>query len=267
MKTYPFDNRMLKIVIRSGEVKDIKFSALRQPAVKVSQSAPVAPQWQIARYKKAGSGWFGGQFFGGLAFGMNDPKDTVEETYFREMTVYMLFKRDSSMVRWTLVFPTFLAVLVSGLTFLMELENIEGRVNTVVTVLLTVVALKLTVIDLIPQLPYLTFLDKYLIVSIFLIALQGFFQIPLFYYTQHAVEEHDDDSAKFANFAAIAASAVGFLGLHYWAVKEYIKYKNKLDKMLEKHMLDLHTDADEEYDEAFSDPTRHTLQHMHLTSQ
>lgn len=73
--------------------------------------------------------------------------------------------RSCSFYVYNFVLPIFLMVLLSFVSFVMDCSSLSDRLQVNLTLILTLVAFKYATSQYIPQTSYLTYLDKYIIVS------------------------------------------------------------------------------------------------------
>jgi hypothetical protein len=78
-----------------------------------------------------------------------------------------------------LYLPTFLICTSAFAAFAFIVDQFDGRSNILVTLLLTVVAFKQVIGNSLPRLPYLTYLDRYVLVGLWLVVSVGIIQSAL----------------------------------------------------------------------------------------
>lgn len=84
----------------------------------------------------------------------------------RERVIFVFFvQRYGGFVIWNVMVPIFLMVMLSFVSFVLQISDFDTRFNIVFTLLLTLVASKFNITGLVPQTNYLTYLDKYMVMS------------------------------------------------------------------------------------------------------
>jgi len=81
--------------------------------------------------------------------------------------------RDPSFYLLNLYLPTLLISSSAFISFVFYVEDFNGRSSVLMTLLLTVVAFKQVIGQNLPRLPYITYLDRYALISLALIVLIG----------------------------------------------------------------------------------------------
>lgn len=87
---------------------------------------------------------------------------------YAKFTVDLFCERIPTIYLWNVVFVMFLLLLVSGVCLSFPQQQIADRTNCVATFILTTVAYKFVLQDMLPNKPYLTWIDKYIFTSLFL---------------------------------------------------------------------------------------------------
>jgi len=90
--------------------------------------------------------------------------------------VHFHLRRRSIYYIWKVVFPLFLSTVFSFTSFLYHKDEIADRNNTALTMFLATVAILFVVGSSLPKVPYLTQIDKYVLISLvtqFLVALSA----------------------------------------------------------------------------------------------
>lgn len=91
-----------------------------------------------------------------------------------DLSIALYVRRKPEFYLYNIVFPTFIIILCSFGTALVPVDDFSSRTSITLTLLLTVVAFKFISISWLPNIPYLTMLDKYSSVSLFSIFLVVF---------------------------------------------------------------------------------------------
>ena len=87
---------------------------------------------------------------------------------YSSLEVHFVIVRRWGYYIWKIVFPIFLCSLFSFSALLFEVDDLEARNNTSVTMFLASSALQYVVASTLPKTPYLTAMDKFLVVNLML---------------------------------------------------------------------------------------------------
>lgn len=90
---------------------------------------------------------------------------------FTTMRIVMEIERKFGFYFWNIVFPTFILVDLSFVSFLFQEKDLTDRLTVTLTLILTMFALKFAVSQYIPPTNYLTLLDRYIVTSYIMLAL------------------------------------------------------------------------------------------------
>jgi hypothetical protein len=109
----------------------------------------------------------------------------------KEHVIFVFFvQRYGGFIIWNVMVPIFLMVMLSFVSFVLQVDDFSTRFNIVFTLLLTLVASKFNIMGLVPQTNYLTYLDKYMVLAFFyMCAVAG--QNTYVYYL-NTKEDHND---------------------------------------------------------------------------
>ena len=97
-----------------------------------------------------------------VEFGQTDPKESSEGNVYNLITMRMYFHRESSYWVWNVLGLAWMITSTLFIQFSMEVSDVSGRGAYAAAILLANVGLKSTLSERLPVLPYLTFLDLYL---------------------------------------------------------------------------------------------------------
>jgi len=92
-----------------------------------------------------------------------DPYESPERKSYSKIVLRMYMMRRPNTWFYNVMLPTFMITTLSLSEFSMTIEDVEARCGAGLTALLTIVAMKFTVASRLPDLPYLTMLDQYLL--------------------------------------------------------------------------------------------------------
>ena len=85
----------------------------------------------------------------------------------------LIVERDATSITWNSVFSLFVVDFLSTSGWGVPVTELADRLSVVLTMLLTVMAFKYTLSDALPNVPYLTILDQFVVSSFLIIACQG----------------------------------------------------------------------------------------------
>ena len=97
-------------------------------------------------------------------------KSHINDCYLLQIIV----DRDATSIIWNSVFSLFVVDALACTGWGVELNGLADRMSIVLTMVLTVMAFKYTLSDALPNVPYLTILDKFVVSSFLTICVQGF---------------------------------------------------------------------------------------------
>eukprot|EP00054_Salpingoeca_dolichothecata_P004387 m.30433 g.30433 ORF g.30433 m.30433 type:complete len:324 (+) comp14555_c0_seq1:216-1187(+) len=105
---------------------------------------------------------------------LSDPADSASGTRYPLLSCYVQLRRRSAYFLWSITLPVFFIVLCSFTTW--WLSDLADKLNVTFVMILTLVALKFVVANELPNVSYLTYMDRYLmlgIVTLFLLVAQN----------------------------------------------------------------------------------------------
>jgi len=102
---------------------------------------------------------------------VSDPGDSMSGAQYSVLRAEMSIKRLGSYYFWNIVLPMFALVTLSFTSFQVTSDQASNRLSISLTLLLTAVAFKYVVSEKLPNVNYLTLMDKYVLVcELFLVA-------------------------------------------------------------------------------------------------
>ena len=105
-----------------------------------------------------------------------DAEETDRSLKFKVNDCYkmqLIVERDATSITWNSVFSLFVVDFLSATGWGVPVTDLADRLGVVLTMLLTVMAFKYTLSDALPNVPYLTILDKFVVSSFIIIVCQG----------------------------------------------------------------------------------------------
>eukprot|EP00656_Telonema_subtile_P014281 TRINITY_DN17299_c0_g1_i1.p1 TRINITY_DN17299_c0_g1~~TRINITY_DN17299_c0_g1_i1.p1 ORF type:complete len:272 (+),score=45.22 TRINITY_DN17299_c0_g1_i1:78-893(+) len=97
-----------------------------------------------------------------VEFTETDPLESASGVCYVKVVFRMFVSRKTSVWLWNIIFPLTMITSVSLTQFAIDASDVADRLAVTATILLAIVALKFTVSDRLPDIPYLTTLDVYL---------------------------------------------------------------------------------------------------------
>ncbi len=98
-------------------------------------------------------------------------KEIRDRAHFSEFVMSINVERKSSFYIWKIILPLISLVMISWSVFWMLGDNLGDRMSVSITGILTVVAYQFITADILPRVPYFTFMDGFLTLSFVLMAL------------------------------------------------------------------------------------------------
>ena len=105
----------------------------------------------------------------GMRAQLSDPTDSSSALQYHTLRIDTLLRRKPQYYLWNVVFIQAWISLISLSTVLVDVDDFAARMEMVLTVLLSVVAFKYVVSDALPNINYLTTLDKYMLLSFMMV--------------------------------------------------------------------------------------------------
>lgn len=161
------------------------------------------------------------------------------------ITLVIYAQRYGGFVLWNFMFPVFLLVNLSFVSFLLEESDFGTRFNIVFTLLLTLVASKLSITQFVPQTNYLTYLDKYMILAfcyMFLSAIQNTVVYCLMVKQDHVIHNFNRISGSALVGMWFVLHVVLCYKVYVWQTTKKLQYnKDYMDCMLEERLQSRNT--------------------------
>ncbi|MDX2470776.1 MAG: hypothetical protein QNL04_09415, partial [SAR324 cluster bacterium] len=152
---FPFDKQHLEIEMESfaWDYKIVKYHAHKS---KIGFSAEFKiPEWEIDNVKSK----------------VEDVKEIRDRSAFSEFLLDIEVDRISGFYLWKVILPLMILVMVSWSIFWMSGDSLADRMSVSLTGILTIVAYQFLISEILPRVPYFTFMDAILMLSFGLIAL------------------------------------------------------------------------------------------------
>ncbi len=105
--------------------------------------------------------------------GVTDPRMSMSRTSYPYLTTTFHVARKPQYFVYNLVLPSFLFVALSFASMLLPPADLHSRIDIVLAILLTEVAFKFLFTDKLPKTPYLSWLDKYMTATFFVVCSVG----------------------------------------------------------------------------------------------
>ncbi|KAJ8037905.1 Glycine receptor subunit alpha-3 [Holothuria leucospilota] len=99
---------------------------------------------------------------------VKQPDLTKDKKVYSTYLIKLHAQRKPLFYVWNVVLPVFCILALSFTSFVIDAENPSDRLSVTVTMLLTAVAFKSAVSSMLPKIPYLTLLDKYVLCNFIL---------------------------------------------------------------------------------------------------
>ena len=192
LRSFPFDCQDFSIIIResSGIAKAILLPEARYTNIsrktkssffKLDPTFSIVDEWDFyaAMLEIADSA--------GLA--------SRSKSVYHEITVRFKMKRRWKVYLYNIIFYFMVITFLSLTCFALDAEDIGERLNLAVTILLTLVAFQHTVFAKLPNIPYLTFMHKYIILSFIFVCIVILESSLVPFINPEDVEDDEDDFA------------------------------------------------------------------------
>jgi hypothetical protein len=147
-KQFPFDRQTFKIEIESFSKGRKSLIFVIDPRLKTQQGNYFNSEWNTPVINESIS---------------TEPYPQSEEAEYSRHTINLTTKRVPNYYLWQFIFPLFLIILSSWSVF--WIEELSSQLSTSFTLMLTVVAFNFYTTNILPRLPYTSFLDALVIVG------------------------------------------------------------------------------------------------------
>lgn len=130
-----------------------------------------------------------------------------EGVRYPSLDIYAVVTRRVGFYMYNVVTPIFLLVSMSFMSFVVELHALNERLSITLTLLLTLVALKYVVAQYLPATSYLTYLDKYILMSFFFMSITTGQNVLVYWFVKDDVVDGErlPDDGGVARFNRISA--------------------------------------------------------------
>ncbi len=228
-KSFPFDVQEISIVLVSNSTKDAVMSYFNPQAIKSNFEYEVLTEWIIVRDPE------NGQALSYFSFEGADPKLSAQGVAYNNFFFHILVARDPWAVTLATIIPSTLLALACLCCYSLDITGGPGdRFSVVFTVILTLIANQITSKDRLPILPYLTFIDWYLLLmqmTCYIVGVEAaFVSVYVRWYSKPGDEAKDsyyfDIRGFWVSFALLFGTFIFFL------VKAYssILYRRRLER-------------------------------------
>jgi len=152
LHAYPFDSQEVTVELEHKRLPSNRLRFKPIPQLTGVDNRATIPGWRIA-------GWD--------AVEVIQPYAVYDEAYSRyEFTLYLEREKLDSFIKDFI--PMFFLIIILMFTFILGIDKIELRIATVSSVLLTAMVYHLTIASRLPPLGYLTFADKFMMLTYFI---------------------------------------------------------------------------------------------------
>ena len=191
LRKYPFDVQYLQLVLKLRSISD---GHTWTSAAGVDLGKHVYPQFDDPvswRYDKGheiakNADWLGEWDFGEpiskCIYGQPTSEHSVKapkesgkkkEPRYDSYTFQIAVQRDATSITWNLVFPMVLICVLAFPAFAEGVGSLGDRLAINLTMLLTAMAFKSYLADMLPRVPYLTTLEQYVVGAFIILSVQG----------------------------------------------------------------------------------------------
>jgi len=172
LRKFPFDQQALFIRISSGwDERKVQFVTASTDAVKETYD-----DYNLMEYERIGNriaDVYSTDARDAKYLCRSDTSSSNSAVRYNSIFLIQNISRDPSFYLLNLYLPTLLISSSAFISFVFYVEDFNGRSSVLMTLLLTVVAFKQVIGQNLPRLPYITFLDRYALISLALIVLIG----------------------------------------------------------------------------------------------
>ena len=168
-RRYPFETQVLQLLIKAHTVSDGKSFANGKRHGFVTLADPTRWRYDDAHEIVPNADWLVDWDITSLAASPCGFHEGVNDGY----KVQVLITRDSTSIMWNQALSLAVIDLLSMVSYGVHPIDLADRSSIVFTMLLTAMAFKFVVSDSLPSVPYLTTLDRFMISSFVVIAIQG----------------------------------------------------------------------------------------------
>jgi len=238
---FPFDTQLLQIKLSTatykGDIENYRFVPLKHPAAVMLGAAGLSiPSWNmlVFREKSTGSDRFDPWCGATMDYTSSDPSSGLSH---RTVTCTFAVSRRPNSVVLNIGVPTFMLTL--GMLLMYTIPVADGevkdeRINVAFVVFLSFIALKIVVMDMLPQLPYVTLIEEYVLGALgFVAVVAGHNSVMIW---APGIKDNED-ALRTADRYSLIFSCVCWLILHVWVYVEWRFTKRDLGIFLKDNNL------------------------------
>ena len=96
---------------------------------------------------------------------VRDMYDSIQDTFFTNLAVHIVIKRDAIGTLWNICFPYLCIELAAITAYTADFQDLEVRFGTNATMLLSLLAFKWMLMEVLPGVSYLTVMDKFVVLG------------------------------------------------------------------------------------------------------
>jgi hypothetical protein len=159
-KKFPFDNQKLSIEIWSEFPSNLVRFKPNEPAMSSYKESGVSPTTGEKIYV---DGWS----LGDIDYETWSYVDKTDNKPYTGFYLYIDIKRLTSYYIYKIILPIIFILIISWSVFWIRGSQLEAKVNVTIVCLLSLIAYNFIIDEDIPKLPYLTFMDTFILVSYF----------------------------------------------------------------------------------------------------
>ena len=151
-------------------------------------------------------------------------------------TIGMYRKPDS--VIWNIGVPVFLLTIATLLMFTIPVSDgqlKDERLNIAFIAFLTFITLKIVMMELLPALPYTTFMEEYILYAIGFVAAVAASNSIMLTNVGYDDEEHVKEADRYSMWASFALWAV----LHAWVTVRFLRHRRRRLAFLKDNALEV----------------------------
>eukprot|EP00397_Hematodinium_sp_SG-2012_P005888 GEMP01005912.1.p1 GENE.GEMP01005912.1~~GEMP01005912.1.p1 ORF type:complete len:636 (+),score=116.63 GEMP01005912.1:88-1995(+) len=204
--TYPFESQALPIVLKAKKMNG-DFLTLVHPRLRRLYDQ----QFEHGHVVDTGGSQLTEYTLTGIT-GLEPRHKGFREERTDSYEVKIIVKRHWDNVVWNILFPMFLLTMLSFVVYFIDIKDLPNRFQVTLTLLLTVIAFKLSTRELLPAVSYLTVMDHYIIHSILIFWSNGW---------EHAIVTHlnltmGHEVARAVEITWLSFTIMGSFLCHLW---------------------------------------------------
>lgn len=183
---------------------------------------------------------FGGNLGGGTSSALVAQRYDEDDDYTATYQLGIQIVRECWSGFWSLIFPLLTTSSLGFTMYASEPSDVNSRLCNTITCCLTVVLFKYIVEERLPQVPFLTVLDKYLVGTTLILFYQGFGHAVAGFVSISSIFnayfgfEPDSSWGHYIDLWFWSSSVVQYLGLQWWMTDKLTrasKIKNEYDRL------------------------------------